>query len=183
MVSLVSLWLPTVLAAVAVFVLSSMVWMVMPWHRKDFGALPDEPAVRAALRGAAPGLYTLPHMADRSELQDPEFRKKLEDGPVGYAVVMANGSPSMGRNMVQWFVWALFVSLTVAYIVSRSIPGGVGFTLPFQVGSTVAWAAYSWAYVSEGVWFGRPWSYVAKQVFDGLLYGLAIGAIFGWLYP
>ena len=77
MVSLVSLWLPIVLAAIAVFVLSAMVWMVMPWHRKDFRPLPDEPAARAALRGSAPGLYTVPHMADRSELQSPGYRKKL----------------------------------------------------------------------------------------------------------
>jgi len=183
MVSLASLWLPIALSAVAVFVLSAMVWMVMPWHRKDFRPLPDEPAARTALRGAPPGLYTVPHLADRGELQSPEYRKKLEQGPVGFVTVVPNGDPSMSRSLAQWFVWTLVVSLTVAYVVSRSIPGGVGFTLSFQVGSTVAWAAYSWAYVSEGVWFGRPWSSVGKQIFDGLLYGLATGAILGWLYP
>jgi hypothetical protein len=30
---------------------------------------------------------------------------------------------------------------------------------------------------------GRPWSHVVKQLVDGLIYGLATGAIFGWLYP
>lgn len=183
MVSLVSLWLPIVLSAVAVFILSSMVWMMLPWHKKDFRALPDEPSARGALRGTAPGLYTVPHMADRSELQSPDYRKKLEEGPVGFLVVLPNGDPSMSRSLVQWFVWTLFVSFTVAYLLSHSVPNGYGFPLAFRIGSTVAWAAYSWAYVTEGVWFGRPWSYVAKQLFDGLLYGLATGAIFGWLYP
>ena len=183
MVALISLWLPIVLAAVAVFILSSLVWMVMPWHKRDFRPLPDEAAARGALRGVAPGLYTIPYMADRAELQSPDYRKKLEEGPVGFLVAMPNGDPSMSRNLAQWLVWTLFVSVTVAYVASRSIPGGVGFTLVFQVASTVAWMAYSWAYVSEGVWFGRPWSHVAKQIFDGLLYGLATGAIFGWLWP
>lgn len=183
MVSLLSLWLPIVLSAVAVFILSSVVWMVLPWHRKDFLGLPDEPAARAALRDAAPGLYTLPYCPDRSQMQDPEYVKKLEEGPVGFLVMMPKGNPSMSRSLVQWFVWSLFVSLTVAYVVSRSIPGGVGFTLVFQVSSTVAWMAYCWAYMTEGIWFGRPWSHVVKQIVDGLLYGLATGAIFGWLYP
>lgn len=183
MVSLLSLWLPIVLSAVAVFMLSSLVWMVLPWHRQDFRPLPDEPGARAALRNVPPGQYMVPHCADRSQMQHPDHLKKIEEGPVGILVMMPKGNPSMSRNLVQWFVWTLVVSTSVAYVVSRSIPGGVGFTLVFQVGSTVAWMAYSWAYVSEGIWFGRPWSHVAKQIVDGLLYALATGAIFGWLYP
>lgn len=183
MVSLLSLWLPIVLSAVAVFILSSLVWMVLPWHRQDFQKLPDEAAARAALRSAEPGLYTVPHMGHRSQMQNPEYVKKLEEGPVGILVMMPKGNPAMSRSLVQWFLWSLVVSTTVAYVVSRSIPGGVGFTLVFQVGSTVAWMGYSWAYVQEGIWFGRPWSHVAKQLADGLLYALATGALFGWLYP
>lgn len=183
MVPLLSLWLPIVLSAVAVFILSSLVWMVLPWHRQDFQALPNEAAARTALRGTPPGLYLVPHCAERSQMQTPEHLKKLEEGPVGVLTMMPSGNPSMSRNLVQWFVWTLVVSVTVAYVVSRSIPGGVGFTLVFQVGSTVAWMGYSWAQVHEGIWFGRPWSHVAKQVLDGLLYALATGATFGWLYP
>ena len=49
MVSLGSLWLPILLSAVAVFVASSVVWMLLPHHRDDFAGLPDEEAVRDAL--------------------------------------------------------------------------------------------------------------------------------------
>ena len=183
MVSLVSLWLPILVSAVAVFLLSSLVWMALPWHKQDFRPLPDEEAARAALGGAAPGAYTVPHMADRKMLEDPAYRKKLEEGPVGFLTILPNGRPGMGGTMVQWFVWTLVVSATVAYVVSRTIPHGVGFVLVFQVGSTVAWLAYSWSVVQEGIWMGRPWSHVVKQLVDGLIYGLATGAIFGWLYP
>lgn len=183
MVSLAALWLPVVLSAIAVFILSSLVWMVFPWHRKDFQALPKEEAARAALRGTEPGLYTIPNAPDRAAMQDAGYKKKLAEGPVAFVVMLPNGDPAMSRTMVQWFLWSLVVSFTVAYVLSNTVPPGYGFLLPFQIGGTVAWLAYSWAYVQEGIWFGRPWPHVAKQLLDGLLYALATGAVFGWLWP
>jgi hypothetical protein len=44
-----SLWLPILLSAVAVFVASSIVHMVMPWHKGDYQKVPDEDALRAAV--------------------------------------------------------------------------------------------------------------------------------------
>ena len=42
MVPIASLWLPILLAAVLVFVASSIIHMVLKYHRNDFRALPDE---------------------------------------------------------------------------------------------------------------------------------------------
>lgn len=183
MVSLVSLWLPIALSAVAVFIVSSLVWMVLPWHKKDFAGLPNEPRAREALRDAAPGLYTIPHAAERSDYQTPEFKKKLEEGPVGYLVVMPKGDPGMSRNLVQWFLWTVVVSFTAAYLAGRTLDPGTEYLQVFRVVGTTAWLAYSWAQVQEGIWFGRPWRYVAKQLVDGLLYALVTAGIFGWLWP
>lgn len=183
MVSLASLWLPIVLSAVAVFIVSSLVWMVLPWHKKDFSGLPAEARAREALRDAEPGMYTIPHCAERSDYQSPDYKKKLEEGPVGFLVMMPKGDPGMSRNLVLWFLWALVVSFTAAYLASRNLPAGTAYLRVFQVVGTTAWLAYSWAYVQEGIWFGRPWSYVAKQLVDGLLYALTTAGIFGWLWP
>ena len=183
MVSIVSLWLPIVLSAVAVFVLSSMVWMVFPWHKKDFSGLPDEPRAREALKGATPGLYTVPHAAERADFQTPEHKDKLEEGPVAFVTVMRRGTPSMAKNLIQWFVWSLVVGFTAAYIASRTLDAGADYLRVFQVVGTVAWMGYSWAYVQEGIWFGKPWGYVTKQLFDGLLYALVTAGFFGWLWP
>ena len=49
MVTIASLWLPIVLSAVAVFLLSSMVHTVFPWHKGDYPAVPDQDRVMAAL--------------------------------------------------------------------------------------------------------------------------------------
>jgi hypothetical protein len=41
MVSLSALWLPIVLSAVIVFIASSIMHMVLPYHRGDYQPLPD----------------------------------------------------------------------------------------------------------------------------------------------
>lgn len=183
MVSLASLWLPVVLSAVAVFVVSALVWMVLPWHRKDFRGLPDEARAREALRDAPPGMYTVPHAARREDYQGAEHKKKLDEGPVAFVVMLPKGDPSMSRSLALWFVWCLVVSFTAAYLASRTLAPGTDYLEVFRVTGTAAWLAYSWASVQEGIWFGRPWSHVAKQLFDGLLYGLVTAGFFGWLWP
>ena len=50
MVPITSLVIPIVLSAVLVFVASSLVHMVLGYHRADYGRLPKEDEVQAALR-------------------------------------------------------------------------------------------------------------------------------------
>ncbi len=82
---LMSLWLPILLAAVAVFLVSAILHMVFKYHNGDFAALPDEDGVMSALRPfqLAPGEYTMPHCTDQSQMKDPQYLEKLNQGPVG----------------------------------------------------------------------------------------------------
>lgn len=183
MIPIVALWLPIVLSAVAVFVVSFLVWMVFPWHKSDFAGVPDEPAAREALKDATPGQYVIPHCAKREDFGSPEHKKKLEEGPVAFLTVTPRGEPSMAKNLVQWFVWSLVVGGVVAYVTTRTLEPGTGYLPVFRVAGTTAWLAYSWASVQEGIWFGKPWGYVSKQLFDGLLYALVTAGFFAWLWP
>ena len=54
MVAISSLWLAILLSAVIVFVVSAMVWMVLPHHKSDFKELPDEAGAVAAPTGTRP---------------------------------------------------------------------------------------------------------------------------------
>lgn len=45
-----SLWLPVVASALAVWFTSALLHMALKFHKADYSALPDEEAVRAALR-------------------------------------------------------------------------------------------------------------------------------------
>jgi hypothetical protein len=62
MVPVMSLWIPILLAAVIVFVVSSIIHMVFTYHRSDFGKVPSEEGVMDALRGfdVPPGDYVIP---------------------------------------------------------------------------------------------------------------------------
>ena len=45
---MLSLWLPILLSAVFVFLLSAVIHMALPWHKNDFKKMPDEDKIRAA---------------------------------------------------------------------------------------------------------------------------------------
>ena len=72
MVSLTALWLPIVLSAIIVFVASSIIHMVLPYHRSDYQRLPDEDRVLAAIRTASvkPGMYHFPFCTHK-EMKSP----------------------------------------------------------------------------------------------------------------
>ena len=59
MVGILALWLPILLSAVIVFVVSSIIHMASPWHKNDYPRMPNEDQVRSALRPLAipPGDY------------------------------------------------------------------------------------------------------------------------------
>ncbi len=183
MVPLASLWLPILLAAALVWVASSIMWMVMPHHRSDFKALPDEEAARQALRPAAPGQYVVPHMATRDAMKDPAYVKKLEEGPRGIVTIAPPGPHNMGKSLGLYFLYCAVVTVFVAYIATRTLPHGTAYLRVFQVTATAAWMAYAFGSISESIWFSRPWSTTWKNLFDGLVYGLLTGGVMGWRWP
>ena len=85
MVAWTSLLLPALASAALVFVASSVLHMVIRWHNPSYKKLPNEDAVRDAIRAgsAGPGQYTLPHSIDPKQASDPAMIRKFEDGPVG----------------------------------------------------------------------------------------------------
>jgi hypothetical protein len=105
MVPLASLWLPIVLSAVFVFVVSSIIHMFLNWHANDMTAVPREDDVRNALRPLSipPGEYFVPHAGSMAASKSPEFQEKLKQGPVAMMRVFPNGPFNMGKSLIQWF--------------------------------------------------------------------------------
>lgn len=184
MVAIPALVLPMLLSAVIVFVASSLLHMVLTYHRSDYGKIPNEDAVSAAIRSgnAAPGQYLIPHMS-MAEMRSPEGIEKFKKGPVGMLILRASGVPGMGKYLVQWFVYSLVVGLFVAYVTSRTLNAGAGYLPVFRVAGTVAWLAYAGGAPIESIWRGQPWRVTVKAMFDGLLYALLTAGTFGWLWP
>lgn len=182
MVPIAWLWLAILLSAVAVFVVSAVVWMVMPHHKSDFKKLPDEAAAAATLRAQnlQPGVYNIPHVVDQKELATPEVAARFTDGPVGFFTVVPNGIPNMGKNLARVFVFYLVVGGMVAYMVTRTVDAGDHYLAAFRIAGTTAWLAYSFGGIQDAIWFGKPWSHVWKNMADGFLYALITAGIFGW---
>lgn len=183
MVTLTALWLPILVSAVLVWVASALIWTVLPIHKSDWKGTSDEEALRNALKSQNPGLYTVPFAKSRQAMKDPDFRRKFEEGPVGFLTLVGPGQMNMAKPMMLSFVYYLVVGILVAYVASRTLSPGTEYLSVFRITGTVAWLAYAAAVIPEAVWFGRPWGYTAKSVFDGLIYGLLTAGVFGWLWP
>jgi hypothetical protein len=109
MLWLSTLWLPILLSSVIVFVVSSIIHMVLPWHKSDFPKLPNEEKVMDALRPLAvpPGDYMIPRPSSTQEMRSPEFAEKMKRGPVMVLTMMPNGPIAMGKNLVLRRHWNL----------------------------------------------------------------------------
>jgi hypothetical protein len=185
MVELAALWMPIVLSAVIVFLISAILHMVLPLHRKDFQKLPDEDKLMDALRaaGVSPGNYHFPHCASPAAMKDPAFVAKMAKGPVGLINIIPSGPPPMGKYLGQWFLVCLGMGLFVAYLCGRTLSAGAPYLAVFRVAATVAFLGYAGGQFSDSIWKGQRWSTTAKHAFDALLYGLFTGGTFGWLWP
>ncbi|CAN5789271.1 hypothetical protein BH24GEM1_BH24GEM1_21300 [soil metagenome] len=180
-----ALWLPIVLSAVLVFVVSALVHMVLKYHNSDYRRLPNEDAVRAAIRSGnpGPGLYAVPYAGDMKAMETPEMKQKYVEGPVGLLTLRRPGPFTMGPALTQWFLFTLLVSLFVAYVAAHAIPPGAEYLHVFRVVGAVAFLTYGLGQLPAAIWMGKPWSMAAKEVFDGLLYALVTAGTFGWLWP
>lgn len=179
---IIDLWLPILVSAVVVIVMSSLVWMVFPWHKSDFKKTNDEEAVRTALKGFSTGLYMVPYCTDLSELKNEAVAKKYIDGPQAYITVVPNGLPNLGPKLAMSYAYQVLVSVLCAYVVSRTMGPDSTYLDVFRIAGTTAFIANGFAYIQDSIWFGRPWSLALKNLFDAFLYGLLTGGIFGWLY-
>jgi high-affinity Fe2+/Pb2+ permease len=169
MVPLAALWLPILLSAVIVFVASSLIHMVLPWHKNDYPKVPDEDALRGA--------------SSREGLRDPTFLEKVRQGPNVILTVLPTGSMSMARNLGQWFVYLLVVSLFTAYVAGRTLTAGVPYLQVFRITGAVAFLGYAAALWQMSIWYRRAWSTTLKATVDGLIYSLLTAGTFGWLWP
>jgi hypothetical protein len=185
MTGLVALWLPILVSAVLVFVVSSVIHMMSPWHKSDYPKLSSEDRVMDALRPLAipPGDYMMPRPSSRAEMRTPQFLEKYRRGPVLMLTVWPGGSMSMSTQLVQWFVYALVVGCFAGYVAGRALPPGAPFGSVFRFAGVTAFVGYSLALWQMSIWYRRAWLTTTKATVDGLIYAALTAATLGWLWP
>lgn len=185
MMELTSLWMPILVSAVLVFVVSSVIHMAPLWHKDDYPRAPQEDRVMEALRPLAipPGDYMVPRASGSAEMRSPEYAAKVNQGPVLILTVLPNGMISMGVSLAQWFAYSVVVSLFAGYIASRALGPGADYLDVFRFAGTTAFAGYALGMYQMSIWYKRSWSLTLKSTFDGLIYALVTAGTFGWLWP
>lgn len=179
------LWLPILLSAVGVFVLSSLIHVVLPVHKDDYRKFPDEDAAMTSLReqGLTPGLYAMPMPASMKDMGSPEMKTRYEAGPVAFVTVLPSRVPNMGRELVSWFLYSCLVGIFTGYVAWVGVGPGGAYREVFRLTSTMAVFAYGLAYLPDSIWKAIPFRVTAKFVVSGVIYGLLTAGIFGWLWP
>ena len=185
MITIASLWLPILVAAVVVFAASSIMHMVLTYHRADVRALPDEERVLEAVRGAnlSPGVYFYPYAGGVKEMGTPAMIEKFKRGPVGMLTALPAGPPTMPKLLAQWFGFSLVVGVFAAYVAGRALGPAAPYLSVFRIVGTVAFLGYAGAEATNAIWRAQPWSTTLRNYIDGLVYGLLTAGVFGWLWP
>jgi hypothetical protein len=187
MVSLTALIFPILVSAVFVFVASFLIHMVLGYHKSDLRKLPDrqeDELLEAVRRLNLPtGDYGVPHPGSPQAMKDPAFIAKMKRGPLVLMTVAPGAPPSMGKNLAQWFVLIIVITVFAAYIASRAVAAGADYLRVFRFVGASAFMGYSLSTINESIWYRRSWARTWKTVFDGLVYALLTAGVFGWLWP
>jgi hypothetical protein len=184
MTPFLSLLLPIVLSAVAVFVLSVVIHMT-PWHKGDYVKLHDEDGVMKALRpfNIPPNDYVVPHPGSAEYMKSAEYDAKRDAGPVMFLTVLPSGPWKIGKIMGTWFLFALVVSAIIACVVGTFVPPGGNRHAVFHHVAVITFLSYAMGAFPMSIWYSRKWSTTFKTAFDALLYALATGWIFWMMWP
>ena len=175
------LWLPILLSSVIVFIVSSIIHMLSPWHKNDYPKLSNQDKVMDALRplDIPSGEYMIPRPSNREEMRSPEFAEKLKKGPVhdphGLAErTGADGNDACPLVSVLCRCRAFRCVCCWARVASRRdrlsrFPVHWCNCIPRLLCRTLAMS----------IWYHRPSRSRLKATVDGLIYALLTAGVFG----
>jgi len=171
------------MSAVFVFVVSSIIHMALPWHKCDYRKIPNEDQVMDALRSLniPRGDYMVPRCDSMKEMRTPEFKAKMQRGPVFTATFMS-GEMAMGKSLLLWFVYLLVVSYFAAYVGAHA-----GALSSFAIHSRriigiTAFLGYGGALCQNSIWYQRSWGTTIRSLIDSVIYAAVTAATFGCLW-
>jgi hypothetical protein len=183
-VSLVDLWLPILIAAVCVFFASSIIWMLLPYHKKDIQFLPNEQELtgKVSEMNITPGLYMFPNCQTSDEMRSDEFKQRFENGPWGIITVMG-AKPNFATNLLKTFIAYLVITIFVAYITAASIPAGAEYLAVFQIAGAAGVLGHCMGGLAGDFFLGKPTRFVFTGLIDGVIFALITAGVIASMWP
>src|SRR5436309_15423579 len=116
MTPLVSLWLPILLSAVGVFLVSSALHMFTGWHKSDYLKVPNEDRVMDTLRPLAipPGDYMMPRPESTEQMRSPAFGEQFKKAHGMMFILIPGGWMATGKDLIQCLQRSPVVGISVA---------------------------------------------------------------------
>ncbi len=175
------LWLPILVSGVALHFSSTLAWMALPHHKKDWVKLDDEDAFLKAVKdlGVKPGQYIFPGCASPEEMKSDAFKRKVESGPAGTLSVWGS-KMNMGKNIGLTVLFFLVSSLLIGYLSTLALEPGASFREVFRFVSTAGVLTFCCAGIPNAIWFKKRH---LLDVLDGVAYAVVCGLVFAALWP
>ena len=178
MVSLLDLWLPILVSAVVIQIVSSIMYMALPfWHTADYGKPDDD---RPFLERRAPAAVGHVHVPEDG-LEEDDRRSRRRSGQTGRAELMYMRNPatfSFPKTLRLYFLYCLVERrVCAAYIAGQTLAHGTPYMRVFQIAG--ATGMIFWSFGNEhlatrsGTASRGRWR--IKHVIDGLILRAADG--------
>jgi hypothetical protein len=148
------------------FVASSVAWMLLPHHRKEWRPLSNEAAVASALADVPAGQYIVPHGRMDSDWYA--------------AILLRRPRAKMSKSLVLWFLNQLMITCFTGYLVYYALAPEAPYLLVFRIAGTALVLGQIGALFARSIWWGWSWKSVWFEVIEGIVYALLGAGIFGW---
>ena len=183
MVGIAELWLPILISGIAVFVVSSIMWMVLPHHKADIQFLENEEDFDKALNGLdiKPGYYMFPGCGGK-DMKSEEFKTRWKSGPWGSITIRGN-APNFGGNLLKCFIMYLIISAMAGYLAGIGTMPGAEYMDVFRAVGTAAILGYCMGGIANDFFLGKPTRFIITCFIDGVIYALVTAGVFAAMWP
>lgn len=183
-VALLDLLLPIVIATVCVFFTSSIIWMILPYHKKDIQFLPNEEELTSKVTemNIKPGLYMFPNCQEAKDMKSEEFKAKWKQGPWGTITVQGQ-QPNFPMNLLKTFLSYLVITIFVAYITAASTTQGADYLAVFQVAGAAGMLGHCMGGLANDFFLGKPTRFIFTSFIDGLIFALITAGVIASMWP
>ena len=179
----IDLWIPIVVATLALHFSSMIAWVVLTHHHGDHAVLPGEEDLMDWVgdQKIPAGSYMFPYANTSTELNSKEYQQRYKTGPRGALHIYH--PVNMVVNMAKTLLYFLVTVATIGYITHVACPPNIettNFLRVFRIAGTIGILTYASSGVLDRIWFVRK---IWTSVLDGIAFGLIAGLLFAVLWP